>query len=42
MQESWVAIENYIEERTDAEFTHGLCPQCCHELYPELFPNQEG
>jgi hypothetical protein len=41
-QDSWVAIENYIEERTDAEFTHGLCPQCSHELYPELFRKREG
>ena len=35
-QESWVAIELYIQERTDAEFTHGLCPRCAHELYPEI------
>ena len=40
-QDSWVAIENYIEERTDADFTHGLCPQCSHELYPGLFPDRE-
>ncbi len=25
-QESWIAIERYIQERTDAEFTHSLCP----------------
>jgi hypothetical protein len=41
-QDSWKAIENYIEEHTDAEFTHGLCPQCSHELYPELFPKRQG
>ena len=40
-QESWVAIESYIEERTDAEFTHGLCPQCSRELYPEMFPDRD-
>lgn len=36
-QEAWIAIERYIQERTDAEFTHGLCPQCAAELYPQLF-----
>lgn len=36
-QESWVAVERYIQDRTDAEFTHGLCPQCSSELYPELY-----
>jgi hypothetical protein len=40
-QDSWVAIEHYIEERTNAEFTHGLCPQCSHDLYPELFLNRQ-
>ena len=40
-QESWVAIERYIQERTDAEFTHGLCPQCAVELYPEIFMKKE-
>ena len=36
-QEAWIAIERYIQDRTDAEFTHGLCPQCATELYPQLF-----
>ncbi len=40
-QDSWVAIESYIEERTDAEFTHGLCPRCSRELYPEVFADRE-
>ncbi len=36
-QESWIAVERYIQDRTDAEFTHGLCPQCSMDLYPELY-----
>ncbi len=36
-QESWVDIEQYIGDHTDAEFTHGLCPACAHELYPTVF-----
>jgi len=35
-QESWVAVETYIRDRTDAEFTHGLCPECKKKLYPKL------
>lgn len=33
--ESWIAVEKYIADRTDAEFTHGLCPTCVKEFYPQ-------
>jgi len=33
----WEHVEQYIEARTLAEFTHGLCPDCVQKLYPELF-----
>jgi hypothetical protein len=29
----WEIIEAYIQERSDAEFSHGLCPDCDKELY---------
>ena len=32
-QESWTAIETYIENRSGAIFSHGLCPACNEELY---------
>ena len=32
----WQQIEVYVQEHTDAKFTHGLCPDCTHKLYPEL------
>ncbi|HNV69014.1 MAG TPA: hypothetical protein PKO06_04890 [Candidatus Ozemobacteraceae bacterium] len=32
----WQRIELYISSRTEAEFTHCLCPPCAKELYPEL------
>lgn len=31
----WNQIEAYIGERSHAEFTHGICPECAHELYPQ-------
>ena len=34
----WSQIETYIRDRTEADFTHGLCPVCADELYPELKP----
>lgn len=33
----WQQIEAYIADRSDAEFSHGLCPDCAKELYPELY-----
>jgi PAS domain S-box-containing protein len=31
----WREVEQYIQQRTDAEFSHGLCPDCMRRLYPE-------
>lgn len=33
---SWVKIESYISTRTDAKFSHTICPNCMQELYPEF------
>ena len=32
----WQQIESYIRERSEAEFSHGFCPVCLKELYPEF------
>lgn len=32
----WSQIEVYIGERSDAEFSHGICPDCLENLYPEF------
>lgn len=32
----WNQIESYIRKHTNADFSHGLCPGCAHELYPDL------
>lgn len=31
---AWKEIEIYIEENSDAEFTHGMCPDCIKKYYP--------
>ncbi len=33
---TWQSMEAYLHGRTDAEFTHGLCPGCRARLFPGL------
>ena len=37
----WNQIEEYIRKHTEAEFTHGLCPECARKLYPDLYQNPD-
>lgn len=32
----WQRIEAYIYEHTDAQLSHGLCPDCVKKFYPEF------
>ena len=32
----WYQIEVYIRDRSDAEFSHGICPDCAKKLYSDL------
>ena len=32
----WNQIELYIRDRSEAEFSHSLCPECAKKLYPDL------
>lgn len=31
----WNQIEVYIRDHSEAEFTHGICPECVKKLYPD-------
>jgi CheY-like chemotaxis protein len=33
----WNQLEAYIQEHSEAVFSHGLCPECGKKLYPEVF-----
>ncbi|MHB8836967.1 MAG: response regulator [Candidatus Methylomirabilia bacterium] len=33
-QGEWQQIESYVRQRTDAEFTHGICPECAKQFFP--------
>ena len=30
-------IEKYISDHSEAKFTHGICPKCAQNLYPEYY-----
>jgi len=32
----WNQIEAYIRDRSDAEFSHSICPECAEILYPDI------
>lgn len=32
----WQHVEKYLSERSDVEFSHGICPTCMKILYPEF------
>ena len=32
----WKDLETYIQEHTDAFFSHGICPECAKKFYPEF------
>jgi PAS domain S-box-containing protein len=36
----WNQVDQYISDHTEAEFSHGLCPNCAKELYPELYKRE--
>jgi hypothetical protein len=33
----WQPLESYIGERSEASFSHGLCPECGRRHYPEVY-----
>jgi hypothetical protein len=34
---SWVQMENYITQHSEAIFSHGVCDECAKKLYPSYF-----
>ena len=33
-------VEQYVSEHSDARFSHGICPDCMEELYPEYMKSK--
>jgi hypothetical protein len=36
----WLTIERYLMNHTEHEFSHGICPECRANLYPDLFKDE--
>ncbi len=36
----WNQIEDYISSRSKATFSHGICPECAKQLYPEYYKDK--
>ncbi len=36
-QGDWQPVELYIRNHSQAEFSHGICPDCAAKLYPDIF-----
>ncbi len=32
----WNQIESYIKDRSEAQFSHGICPECMTKIYPDF------
>ncbi len=37
----WMQVESYIQERSHARFSHGICPDCMKKLYPEFLQKED-
>lgn len=40
--DTWVQMEKYIHEHSEADFSHGVCPDCLRKYYPEIYDRLYG
>lgn len=38
----WQQVEVYVHAHSQADFTHGICPDCTKSLYPEIYSKMNG
>jgi DNA-binding response OmpR family regulator len=36
----WTMVETYLSEHSEAEFSHGICPDCGKDLYGDLYVDE--
>ena len=41
-KDSWTPIEEYISTHSEAQFSHGICPECAKKLYPEFYKDEQS
>jgi AmiR/NasT family two-component response regulator len=37
----WQEVAVYVRDHSEAEFSHGLCPDCAKKLYPEFYRDEK-
>jgi PAS domain S-box-containing protein len=37
----WMQVELYIQEHSQAQFSHGICPDCMKKLYPNILLDED-
>lgn len=37
----WTQLEAYIHQHSEAQFTHGICPDCIEKLYPGIMDRRK-
>ncbi len=37
---SWDSLEIYVSSHSQAEFSHGLCPECAKRIYADYYPKK--
>jgi hypothetical protein len=37
----WQEVEEYVREHSEAEFSHGMCPECAREYYGEALADED-
>jgi hypothetical protein len=35
-EQYWQSVEQYFHEHIGVDFSHGICPECVDEFYPEF------
>jgi ABC-type nitrate/sulfonate/bicarbonate transport system substrate-binding protein len=38
----WKILESYLMENTHATFSHGICPSCAEQFYPEFYTSKDS
>ena len=41
-QDEWVQLETYLNDRSQAKFTHGICPSCQQEVFSQITKLEPG
>ena len=41
-QGEWVQMESYLRDRSQAKFTHGICPSCQQEMFSQIVKLKPG